>query len=563
MSFVFTERSVTCDSKPDCVAAQLAMLKWRIRSFLLKFLGKSLGLAAKPFSTAGSIPTYARWGFIYLGVILLCVTALVWTTGQLNYPLSRSHPLLQGIYKFTVEKTPFKFVPDSYLSLFAIPFVLYLALAFWPSKRAWAGEKFANLIFATLNRLIMFGEWCIEHRWATLLFIMIMVVVLSLGVNQLIGDASRERALQQDFEHWLKETQDLVERSAFTKQETERYQHARRDWNESFKRLTHHPGGYISPAEYLNKMLDTLYQGSSELPWKDFLLVKLPELTELVEKSRSDLRQELNPSERKAWELINILMGRTYVRVASETSDYAYLSKALKCFAEVKLSDYLPAANNGRGTIYANAFSAFLPTKAGSLVSPEQLQPLKSVCTDSYQCAAQSLRAYEAAGTNSTKCSFQDKRRMNNSIDLLMRIGMRYDDVTQGRINPPIETLVESRSGLADEIERRIADLMNCNHQEPLIPTAFVTVAQAYGASAKLRLESGQDATSERIAAGTYLRLANSLEPQNVSNWELSYFCFAIKEGVVDTLFKESFEKPLTGMAKGDRLINKIQHGCR
>lgn len=551
------------------------------RRHILRALGSVLSILARPFSSADSLKAYSNSGYLLLGLLLAVFTAILWLSGWLLYPLSRANPWIRAFYKFTTEHTVLHFIPDSLVLLIAVPLIVYVVVGvLWPSMRRRIGEWTANSFFWTLSRAIGTGEWFIENRWWALVFIIAMVIFLSLGISRLVRESNQLSSLTQGLDHWLMETEEFIQESAFVKKEPERYAHVQHDWNNEFERILQLPGGYVHPGFYLHKMLETLYSDDKDskhgrngdlsgaevnlLSWKDELRSKLPVLTGLMDECKTSLRSPLSAAEESSWDLLNVLMGRIYVRLSRDSKDFGELEKARDHFNAVQLPRYQATANNGRGTIYANAFSAYLPGTPGAETSPDALIRLNAICSDSYRCAVEAFRSYQGGAGGGQSCSFQDKRRMNNIVDLLMRIAMQYDSVAaNARAAGLIEEWIRTREALADEIEKGVENLMKCNDKGPIIPTTFVTAAQALGASATLRIQSGQDGKREAISAASYLRIANSMQPVEQADWDVYYFCFAASNSEVSSVFQKAFTSNFVGLPSNEQLLRRIQRTCQ
>jgi hypothetical protein len=146
---------------------------------------------------------------------------------------------------------------------------------------------------------------------------------------------------------------------------------------------------------------------------------------------------------------------------------------------------------------------------------------------------------------------------------LLVRIGQNYDSLARSLTGNPFDTWTRTPVSLASQIEAHVSALMVCNSKEPFFSTFAVTAAQGLAVSAELRQRAGQDATAELIAAGRYLRFANSFEPRNVSKWDLSCFCFAVREGVVTAALRDAITSPADALPNADNVVHIIEKKCR
>jgi len=542
---------------------------------LLSVFETAFSIVMRPFAKADSLNSYSTRGYLLLGLILSTPTLVLWWNGFLSAPLSQSHPLVQGVYKAIAERSiVLKNIPDAYVSIVFIPAILYVLLFLWSSKRQLIGELAANFCFWALEKVIGLGEWCIEHRWPSFFLIIFLSFILALLVGQEIRESSNDRRLQNDFEYWLSDVGEFVAYNPVTKSEQARYLRVKSYWREDFRGLLQHPDGSIHPAVCLNEMLSDLYSDQPPKSWYDVLALKIDRLKSDIAKCSPGSIKRTEVSEVKVRTLMNIFMGRIHVRLAENpdnwtSSSYDELLKGLEYFqnaedlsvvGSAEMRPYKADAMNGKGTVYVNAFTAYL--RRNELTS-DQLVNLKRICPNPSQCAIQALNAYDEAGKDFEKCSFQGKRRLNNIADLLLRIGQHYDEVSKDLSAQPFANWTRTPITLADEIEHRTQDLMTCNSAEPFLSTFALTAAQAFGVSAKLKLFAGRDAAPEISATGHYLRLANSFEPLNVPQWEYSYFCFAVTEGELDPKFHNAVSSTFDGLPDAEPLLEIVKKKCR
>jgi hypothetical protein len=531
-------------------------LSLRIRKWMLSTLNKSLCFLFAPFIRAQTLNAYASYGYAMLGIFSVGVYVYLWSRGYFSYPLSRSAPFLQSLYGFLVDELNLGFIPDSVATVGLIPFFLYAAGFAWKPARLWLGEKCADFFFWLVGRSIVGGEWCIEHRWQTLVVIIFLVSLLTAGVYRQFERQHHENLLAHNFDDWLKHAADFVDQNPLASLEQERYEHVRVFWKNSFVRLHAAPGSYKHPAIHLNEILGIIYAEPSQESWTDTLRERLGLLEDCVARCRNSVKAQKSDSEAQAWALVNILMGRVYVRLVQDSNDFREFPLALAHFSEADSSDFRASAMNGKGTVYANAFTAYLE---GSL-NEEQRKALASICSTSYRCAIKALRAYKEAARDSAPCSFSSKRRDNNITDLLSRIGMHYD-----REAPPVALgdWITSPEALANGIHHRIRLLMACNSREPVVSSTFVTAAQGFASSARLRLLAEKDATGDVVASSTYLRLANSFVPESVSAWEAFYFCPMLKRSETKAVFVSTLSSSYAALPDATHLLKAIEQQCR
>jgi hypothetical protein len=321
-------------------------------------------------------------------------------------------------------------------------------------------------------------------------------------------------------------------------------------WRPEFNRVAAIPKSYSHPASTLNEMLNMVYGRQTNEPWQSYLRTIEPDLRTILADAKRRPEFEMSSSEGRAWALLNILMGRIYIRLSRGQSTADYLMKALEHFDAVDIKRYQPgsdvsryqsAVSNGRGTVYANAFTVMLP--------PTRVD-VSQICRNAAECANAALKAYVAAGEISEPCTFEYIRRINNTADLLVRIGSRYGEIRQLPFERPIHKWVQSPTALADQLEAQVTQMLNCHDSGPFIPNTFLTAAESFGVCASLRRMAG-DKNGEvrnKLAAGTYFRIAHSFDKKNFPCWDLSYFSFALNNGEIDKDFKEAVTSRLDGL---------------
>ncbi|HZH30526.1 MAG TPA: hypothetical protein VEY11_07160 [Pyrinomonadaceae bacterium] len=554
------------------------MWKQHLSNFTLKIIEKCFSTLTRPFLAADSLPNYSRRGYFLLGFILATPIILLWLKGYLSAPLSQSHPIVRGVYKALAEKTVvLSYIPDSYISLVLIPIIIYLLLFLWPSKLQLIGETTANICFWILEKVINIGEWYIEHRWHSFFLIISLSFILAALITFEAYKFSDERKLRSDFDYWLKDAGDFVRFNPVTEQEIERYARVKSYWRNDFNAILKLPDGSNHPALCLNYILDELYSKQEEKAWNDILQRKVEPLNEHMSKCVPHVAENMDLAQARAWASMNMLMGRINVRLSGDSesqnySNYHELVKALRYFEAVEKLQYKAPedskhyrsdASNGKGTIYSNTFSAYIRGQGSTSLNQEQLNNLKVVCANPAQCAMRALESYEDAAKGFEPCSYQGKRKLNNTTDLMLRIGHHYKDVAKELTSHPFINWMRTPLSLANEIEQHIQNLMTCNASKPFLSTFALTAAQGYGVSARLKSQAGVDAAPNLLTAARYLRLANSFEPLNISKWDLSYFCLAVTDQAVSPSFIEAIRSTPDGLPSAEGLLEMIQKKCQ
>lgn len=550
-----------------------------MRNSIPELVEGTVSVVTRPFSEAPDLETYARRGYNFLGFLVGVVVLLLWWQGILTTPLSHSNEVVRAIYKVLTEKTViFKYVPDNYVPIVLLPLLAYIGVGVWPRGRIAVGEVTANASFWLLNRGISAGEWCIEHRWWSLLLIGALSAGIAVLITIQVQRMTSAEALKSDFDYWLEAVDQFMTYNPVTKTEDVAYKPVRTSWRRDFNAYLAQESGSTHPAICLQEMLDELYREKSDHPWSDFLQMKMPILRKKVEKCAAPARAEpVDPTETRSRALINLLMARITVRVADDAevrnySSYAELKQALDLFETVAELDYGSGSGgyaknyradalNGQGTVYSNALSAYM--KPSPALNQQQLANLAAVCGTPAQCALKSLSAYQAAGRGWEECSYRSKRERNNTADLLIRIGQHYGTLSKSLNAPPFGSWMRTRAGLAQQIESDIQRLMSCNKTEPFLSAFVITAAQGLALCANLRRMDGQSADAHLAAAGRYLRLANSFESQNVSTWDHSYFCFAVQNGKLDETFRNAIMAGSDGLPNADEVVRVIEKRCQ
>jgi hypothetical protein len=396
-------------------------------------------------------------------------------------------------------------------------------------------------------------------------------VSITLQVQRL----TRAKTLQGDFYYWLQGVDNFMASSPVTKSEPIPYESLRSAWRPDFASLLARRDGTMHPAICLHEMLDVLYHDATDQPWTTALQMKGEPLHKAFERC-SDL-STVTPADRsdtRARALINLLLARVDARLTDDLniqrySDYHELVEARDLFRAVAAANYFSEedarayradAHNGLGTVYSDALTAYM---SSAFVTGGRSQNLANLCGNPVQCAQRGLQEYEDGGKGWDRCSYRSKRQRNNTTDLLIKIGMNYDRLARSLTAPPFDAWTRTRVSLADQIEQHLRDLMTCNYTESFFATFAFTAAQGLAVSARLRRESGSDDTPQLLAAGHYLRMANSFQPTNVPNWDYSYYCFAVKSGVIDPGLREAIVSGSDTLPSAFGVVQMIEKQCQ
>lgn len=551
---------------PDDIADSPKRWPIGLRELFLVALERFTHLISLPFAKAQSLEEYASVGYGFFGVLLGFGIAVLLRIGLGSVPISQAPIPLQVIYKWLLKRSQIEIPEDTNAPVWVVPLLIYGALYFWKTARFWFGEIFANGFVWLVDQSLEAGEWCLERRWTSLFLVIALAAGIAFGLNHELEASRRRQILDRDYEHWLAETEDLVEHSSVSHSEFDRYRNIRSDWPKGLAAMNPH-ADIESTGFCLSRMLDELYSGEDQRLWSDTLALKRESLESILN-SCPPLNAGQSALARRALALMNILMGRIYVRLFETLQEPSLLVGAFERFKAAEAidlakstdtsSEYHSAAINGRGTVFVEVLDAQLsPSWAGN----QAMDSLRALCHDRHECAIKAYNDYEKAAESYGRCSFEDKRRVNNEVDLLVRIGSRYDEFVR---NSPdtFDPWIESPEELAAVLEERVRTLMQCNSAPPLISATFVTAAQALAIAAQLRHKMGQVPVADLRAAGFYLVLATSFEPQNAADWQLSYFCFAISNQAMEQEFRAGLDAPPEALRPTVRLLRMIRKQC-
>lgn len=544
-----------------------------------------------PFSTAESLDSYARRGYWCIGFPAFFIFfAFVWFNGLLGYTVDQLPSWAQTIVNLAAKSLNIS-ADLSRMTVVLIATLLYLVAGLVPKTQRWFGERFANAFFGVLSKAIETGEWFIDHRKASAISIVFLTSILIAGsyykFSSILVEAEQERNLSL----WIERADLVVNKSTLSRNEPEKYR--------SLGQIPDIPNSISSPnsngeqpSVVLSRMLATVYpeeSTSNESTWLTKVATKVQSLEQLANTSPFDT-QDAHESASQAQSLIHIIMGRVYVRSFEDAytrpeelndSHFKCLVNAKKHFEKalsiIEKTKKLPhswtlrhraSINNGLGLVYSSVFSLF------SRISPtngavSSLSEVSNICPDLNGCAERARESISLAGEGFPSCSFEDKRRMNNITDLLMRIGLNYEILSKPSSRVKTSKTLE-RNELAQEISKSADEMLACNSREPLIINNFITAAQAYATSTQLKISDGQPSPAEALSAAYYLRLSYNFDAENLPDWDLSPFCFLTSLNQTQTgrpvppnLVSEFFanlERPLLGLKplKRDFLVQKI-----
>lgn len=541
---------------------------------------------ARVFSEADSLETYQDRGYALLGVLLLTALALLWGSGLLSgtvggLPDSIQQQLdnLSNIFGKSLPKgTPV-------LLLITLAYAIGLLRANW---RRYLGERTINFVIWVFDKAIRAGEFFIEWRRLSMVLIMSLLIFLTWGLIKQTQQSRQRAQVEQNFRDWLATTNDFVLTMPLTRAESARYKNSRGRSQEAFAALSAPP---LATAKALRDLLDLLHLNATEQRnYRSYLSGQRARIEELQKAGGAQSLPGADEKEVLARLLINLTLGRIYVRLShdcQENKPYQacpdlakagfYFGAARAAIEEPNFEQMMQrlecspgkhraAAFNGLGTVYANAMAIYLRNEAADLQSPEASAP----CGNVKRCAEEAYNHYLQAGQEYEKdgcASFEYIRMVNNLTDLLIKIGVRYD---QFRRHCPtnLGKLAVTRQRLAETIETQTRKLTDCYSQIP-ITAIFVTAAQAYGTRVLLN-GKGEDGLPDKLltelkAAALYLRLSYSFEPTNWQDWDLEPFCFERNSPLLAQRFAETIQKDFPRLPALDfeELELKLEQLCQ
>ncbi len=541
------------------------MAQKRIRTYLLHRFDSLLTGAVTPFSKAKSLKIYATNGYLYLlGGGLVIVISLLWVLGVLAALLSR----LPASLRYNLEL--FRNIPETVTLIALITLIYWSVYFFLKPVRFFLGELCANAFFGVANLGIAAGEWCLERRWISLLIVMTLAGFITWGTYYSVKTYERERdeaaakqKLLDNFHSWLSQVEAFSSVSTLSENDSDNYNKLVNPlWNNDYEKVIPLSEGQRHPALILHDMLNKLY---SEPP------KSLTRFQEDLKRMTSEYKpppRDISPDERRSWALIHIHMGRYYFQVFRECNknDIKCRQAALiesngyfKAIDDQSLPEdqlYKFAFHNGRGSVYTTIITLLSPENGPS-------SKLESICSTAAVCLSHALEEFQSIP--GTECSFIIKRRENNIVDALARIGVIINNTQPEQVKKVLEDIgskanlpnicqarVQNEDELANCIEYRLGILMNCaNDQSTFIQEIFLTAAQAHIVNAVLRMRANDNkkADQEATAAGRYVRFAYITYPSRENamkhKWDLIFFRSAMKYPRLQSKFTDAITSRL------------------
>jgi hypothetical protein len=543
---------------------------------------------SKPFAEANSWSEYAGRAYWRLGAIFLVGAILLLLAGgyvggiMSRAPSSVLSPL-EPIFEW--------FKPANILKAWPWPVALiaiYSMVGLIPQFRGlrdFLGGVLANSFYWVTEKLIGLGERCIRHRGGSMMLIGVLTLAIGWATTMFFTTKTERDLREQRFDRWQSEVERFVLEEALVNHNKERLSNMEDLWQADYSKLLQQSGGYTHTALHLRNAI--LLLNMPEEGYRDYSVYLKERMTKFknerggdsdgfeeiaaqCEKDKLPKRHAATlEEEQQACDVINLLLGKLSNRLVDDQvvpneQQLDYIKKAKGYYDRVDASRYTGGdlgrpfvftINNGMLTVY-NAMLSYLMNRRVSSVAD-------APCKTEVECARAAFDAYEKAeralplGQDKTravkKCSAQAQTLANNLTDLLRRITRDYDAIAKGlKSEKDSKTLqlahMQSRDTLRQYIEQNITKMMSCNPEVSSLPD-LVTTAQAYGACVTLEGPGGEGAKRHARAAGVYLRLANSIEPDGYPNWDLNDFCAIYSDQQLGGIFDAAItDAALSGM---------------
>lgn len=568
---------------------------------------------------------YWRLGAVALGGLILILIA----SGYFGGPLSTAPSnITSSLDSFSDQFRPIsllKTLPWA-IGLGVIYLTIGLVPKF-RGIRDFIGAGLANSFYRFTEGVIGSGEWCIRHRGGSMLIIGLLAFVVGWAATGFFTTKGNNALLEQGLGRWLAEAERFVIEEPLFSQKEGRLKDLEELWQDNYKGILLKRGGYTHDAAHLHdaiRLLDmpkdngdayNVYLYKRMEDFKDDSGNTVQGFKSIAGKCSSQPPRHAATSEieERACDLVNLLLAKLHSRFADSDDVFKYLKQVdgsyanqevqdekrlafLKdCktyYAKVNPSSYMHAAwkkrhlfsvYNGTGNVYSGMLG---------YLKKHNWEVGDAPCTKVSECVRLALKAYDEAETNlqPTQNEVQATERYsrlggklaNNRIDLHVRLAMDYDEIYKRLDKETREKAhMEDRAALEQYIEKNIVQITTHNSAEgDTLRDSAVTIAQAYGASIGLKGATAQGApqpangqpangllTREQLAkaAGLYLRIVNSFEPKNYSDWGPTYFCNIVRDPALVSAFGcAATDAALSGMPELnlDELLGEIRTSC-
>ncbi len=307
------------------------------------WISELLAFCARPFADAGSLAAYSDAGYALLGLILFAVYSVLFSEAVLSVPIAHLPIFLKTLLDAVTHSLDL--APTT--SVLALP-VLIWAVG-WTHKglRRYFGERTANLLFLCLERIVSLGEWCMEHRWASVGLIIVLASGLAAGIGIYIENQAAKHEIERDLQSWYQSAEQLLLETPLTRPEVVRYRETEAHWHNSFSKVlpkTH-------PLNRLHDLLRALFEETSEGAWAKTISLKEQEISKLTDLSVGTPFPSGSYYANEARALLLLTRARLLVRVARVDKNPQLLTEAHQRLKSSALNTlFVSATENALGT---------------------------------------------------------------------------------------------------------------------------------------------------------------------------------------------------------------------
>jgi hypothetical protein len=295
----------------------------RIEPWLIKALSWVLDswMFFKPFSTAVTLDQYYNRGYwygfcflIFIGILFLALEYSGLYLGFLTTPGTELPEEIKKSLKSLPEILGLQLTIPSYFRSFPIYFLIpliYLAFNLIPPLKKKVGELFSKLFILIFSKSIDAGEWFIQRRWISLISILVLSMLITVGLYYLFFQALNKSHLREDLIGWFVRTENFIESDSLTELRNNLYEESvEKHWDPSFETFFTSSDKKTTSFSILNEILKQLH-GNKELREGWFAHLKTIDVKKVSNNkpSQKDTIEEL-----RVWCLIYILSGRIHNR---------------------------------------------------------------------------------------------------------------------------------------------------------------------------------------------------------------------------------------------------------
>jgi hypothetical protein len=488
---------------------------------------------ARPLSQASNRQQFANHGYSLLVPLAGLVALSPWWWAPLDPRVREIADIVPDWVRLALqvvlEGIPLPHEVEYRLPLLQLVAIIYLLLGFSNKWRQRLGRLVANSIIATLGTLIAWAEWSMERRWQSALLITLLAMSLALSIvarSRMVTDETLERI---SFDRGLSSIETLLSATPFDG--SEQYNGAEIGDLAGATFLSEEDR---QVAAALERSLSLLYAPRKpKSPWLQHLQAIRPLLLQQHEVADSYRGLEPRPASPRLWDALHLMLAKVHLRLArDDCSRVDYALQSLTFLGEIS-PDGRSLAANTLGNVYGCLALVLLLDAQGAIAPASTPATVYDTCPHWSDCIQRALHYYDESAAGEEPCSFADRRRINNTLDLKLKLARSLETIGLGQLTTPtaLPSWLRSGSELAGELLRDTHQLLDCNRVEPVVPLVFVTAAQASAAMATLRPADSFERGRSLRAAGSYLRLAYSYRPSDLGDWDLSDFCVALSPG--------------------------------